>query len=103
MSRILACLACGIESRDVSMRLVEVPAPDRRTVQAHTPLGETNRGPAGFEYRDVPERYVNEPRCHDADACQERVWAMAPLRVPEPVVVAPEPADEPESAVPSWL
>lgn len=103
MSRVLACLACGAESRDVSMRLVEVPAPDRRTVSAHTPVGETNRGPAGFEYRDVPERYVPEPRCHDADACQERVWAIAASEQPDPVIVAPEPSSEPESAVPTWF
>jgi hypothetical protein len=102
MSRILVCLACGAESRDVSMRLVELPEGERRFVQTATPSAENQHGVTALEYRDVPERYVNEPRCRDTAACKERVWAMRPL--PEP---APEPAPEPEPPaepeIPAWL
>ena len=77
------------------MTLIEVPKGEQRVVQVAIPVAETQRGVAGFEYQDVREQWIHEPRCRDKVACAERVKAL------EPVVVAlAEPVVE---EGPSWL
>lgn len=87
----LACLLCGADTGEVTVRLVEWAEP----------IGG--------------RRYESLPRCRDIDACWSRVallgepWPLADDRtrlappVPEPVQAAqPPPADAPMED-PSWL
>lgn len=71
MSRPLPCGACGIESYDVQMKLVEIPEEERRLVPFLATAGDSDPTPI-----EVPERYVREPRCRDTVACADRVAAF---------------------------
>ena len=96
VTAIRSCLACGVEDRDVAMSLVEVKAADQRVVNVGLVSAETNRGITGFDYRDVREQWVSEPRCRDKAACRGRIRAMDPSPPPPP-------ADAAEEEGPSWL
>lgn len=103
----LACTRCGYEGdegtgrRDVRFRLTsleEEAAEDGRrvgTVRVAVHVDEDRNGPHGIEYSMVPERFSNEARCVDREACRDRV-AAARLAEASPVVVAAE-------EVPPWL
>lgn len=84
-----ACLLCGIEGRDVSVGLVEIPEPERRIVSVSVVAIETSRGPTSFDQVDVRETYAPMPRCRDRAACAERVKAFA------------DPSEEPLAAIPA--
>jgi hypothetical protein len=97
------CLACTITSHDVAMTLIDledkqspdyVPTAEQRVVSVPLVSAETNRGITGFDYSEVRERYINEPRCRDKKACAARVKALQPA--------PPPPADAREEG-PSWL
>lgn len=97
------CLACGVEDRDVAMTLVDrddklrpdyLPIAEQRVVDVAIVSAEDHRGITGFDYAQVRERYISEPRCRDKAACAARVKAMeAPT---------PPPADV-EQEGPSWM
>jgi hypothetical protein len=89
------CLACGVEDRDVAMRLIDVPPAEQRVVQAALVASEDQRGVKGFEYSDVREAFIAEPRCRDRSACAARVRALQP--------VAPAGSAADEDLLPSWL
>ena len=98
MTALRTCLACGVEDRDVAMTLVEVKATEQRVVNVGLVSAETNRGITGFDYRDVREQWVSEPRCRDKAACRKRVADLA-----RPVDAAPPPKANADEEGPSWL
>lgn len=96
------CLACGLEDHDVAMVLIDhddalradyLPIADQRVVEVAIVAAEDHRGVKGFDYAQVRERYISEPRCRDRSACAARVVAMEPPK--------PPPADAEEG--PSWM
>jgi len=96
------CLACGPEGRDVAMVLIDhddprsldyLPVSEQPIVSVPLVSAETNHGITGFEYPEVRERYISEPRCRDKAACAARVKALQPP--------AAAPADAEEG--PTWL
>ena len=93
-----SCLACGVEDRDVAMTLVEVKATEQRVVSVALVSAETSRGVTGFDYPEVRERYISEPRCRDKAACRRRVAELA-----GPVDAAPPPKANADEEGPSWL
>ena len=95
------CLACGAESHDVTMRLVEIVPAERRMVEVSVPV--SHRDGAVEVSQTVPELYGHEPRCRDQDACRERVAALELARPTEPVEPgSPLPAHAADAA-PSWM
>jgi hypothetical protein len=103
VTAIRSCLACGAESHDVAMVLIDhddkqrpdyLPLAEQRVVEVPIVSAEDQRGVKGFEYAQVRERYISEPRCRDKAACQGRVKALQPIEAPS--------ADRAEEG-PSWL
>lgn len=75
----MTCLACGNESQDVALKLVDLEAEARRqgerlaTVEVVQEI--RHRHITERVKHVVPERYAFEPRCRDRSACDRRIGA----------------------------
>lgn len=106
MSALRTCLACGLEGHDVSMVLIDhddkrrsdyLTIAEQRVVDVAIVAAEDHRGVKGFEYAQVRERYISEPRCRDKAACAARVGAMEAAESPKADVA------EDVAVGPSWM
>lgn len=105
-----ACLACGVRDADVHMALVDledegVTVGEQRLVEVPIVVAEDRHQVRGMEYREVRERYVNEPRCRDRAACRRRQDAW---RATQAMQVATPPAADATRLItperrPSWI
>ena len=82
----------------MAMTLVEVKVAEQRVVSVALVSAETSRGVTGFDYPEVRERYISEPRCRDKAACRERVRALQPSPPPQA-----DAAEEEAVVRPSWM
>lgn len=98
MSRLLPCGACGHESYDAVMKVVELPPEEQRSVEVFVPMNaREDATPMPIKVREV---YAAEPRCRDIAACKERVasYELTVLRLtPDVVEFIPSSEAEPPS------